>query len=224
MDPGWTNLHGVAAEEGLVAIGYERNSEEFSRLHQFLKLMLFHPLSAYYTCPLAMTDGATRIVETCEIDSIKDEAFSHLTSRLPFDFWTAGQWMTEKIGGSDVSGSETIAEEENGTYRLQGLKWFTSAITANITMTLAKIRGQENLSLFYVRIRNEEGRLNNIEVLRLKEKLGTRAMPTAELLLQGCEGQLIGEPGQGVKQIATVLNISRLYNAACATGAFLRPF
>ena len=102
VDPAWEALHGVSAEEGMVAIGYERKSGADSRLHQFLKLMLFHPSSAFYTCPLAMTDGAARVLEL-EDGPLKQKYFQSLISRDPEAFWTAGQWMTEKAGGSDVS-------------------------------------------------------------------------------------------------------------------------
>lgn len=48
------------------------------------------------------------------------------------------------------------------------------------------MQGSRGLSLFYAEVsRNEEGQLKGIEVQRLKDKLGTRQMPTAELLLDG---------------------------------------
>jgi putative acyl-CoA dehydrogenase len=63
--------------------------------------------------------------------------------------------------------------------------------------------------------------MNHIRIQRLKDKLGTRALPTAELVLDGTPARLIGSEGRGVKEIATVLNITRLYNACCAVG-FMR--
>jgi putative acyl-CoA dehydrogenase len=223
VDPAWEALHAVAAEEGMVAIGYERKSGADSRLHQFLKLMIFHPSSAFYTCPLAMTDGATRVLEL-EGGPLKNQYFANLVSRDPDSFWTAGQWMTEKSGGSDVSRSETMVHEKDGRYFLTGTKWFTSAITANLAMALGQteLAGKHKLSLFLIRIRDDQGELNQIEVLRLKDKLGTKAMPTAELKLIETEGFLVGELGKGVKTVATILNISRLYNAVCATGTIYR--
>ena len=223
VHPAWDKLHAISAQEGMVAIGYERESKEYSRLHQFLKLLIFHPSSAFYTCPLAMTDGATRVLEK-EGGELKKKYFSHLVSRDPEEFYTAGQWMTEKSGGSDVSGSETYAKEKNGNFYLYGIKWFTSAITADLAMVLAQtqVNEKKRLSLFVLKIRNQQGQLNNIEVLRLKDKLGSKAMPTAELKLNGTPADLIGELGEGVKNISTVLNISRLYNSVCATGTIYR--
>lgn len=53
-------------------------------------------------------------------------------------------------------------------------------------MFVSVSQGSKGLSLFYAEVsRGEDGRLRGIEVQRLKEKLGTRQLPTAELLLDG---------------------------------------
>jgi len=230
VSQGWLNLEKVAAEDGLVAIGYERKYEENSRLYQFVKLYLYTASSAIYTCPLAMTDGAARLIELYGDDFLKDNAYKGLTSRNPTEFKTSGQWMTERTGGSDVSRSMTFASPEaNGDYILKGHKWFTSAITANMAFTLASTEQPENskrapLSLFYMPIRNEDGSLNGIEVEALKDKLGTRALPTAQLLLTGSKAKLVGEKGKGVKTIATLFNITRIYNTISAVSYMRRAY
>jgi alkylation response protein AidB-like acyl-CoA dehydrogenase len=230
VSQGWLNLEKVAAEDGLVAIGYERKYEEHSRLYQFVKLYLYTASSAIYTCPLAMTDGAARLIELYGDDFLKDNAYKGLTSRNPTEFKTSGQWMTERTGGSDVSRSMTFASPEaNGDYILKGHKWFTSAITANMAFTLASTEQPENgkrapLSLFYMPIRNEDGSLNGIEVEALKDKLGTRALPTAQLLLTGSKAKLVGEKGKGVKTIATLFNITRIYNTISAVSYMRRAY
>lgn len=73
--------------------------------------------------------------------------------------------------------------------------------------------GSRGLSLFFVRVRNEKGELNNIKIHRLKEKLGTDAVPTAELELVGTHATLIGEVGKGVADISAMFNITRLWVA-----------
>lgn len=70
------------------------------------------------------------------------------------------------------------------------------------------------MSLFLLRVKNENGKLNSIEIVTLKDKMGTRQLPTAELLLNGTEAYLISEPGKGVKAISHMLNVTRLYNAS----------
>jgi putative acyl-CoA dehydrogenase len=220
----WKELDRISAEEGIVAIGYERKQQEFSRLYQFAKLYLFHPSSAIYSCPLAMTDGAARVLEVYGSAEMKKRAYAHLTSRDPKTFWTSGQWMTERTGGSDVSGTSTVARKTQTGYELFGTKWFTSATTSQMAMTLARVEGEatDKLSLFYVELRNSEGELQNIEINRLKEKMGTKALPTAELTLKGTPAALVGEVGKGVKTIATLFNITRIYNACCAVGYMRR--
>lgn len=224
--PGWRMLDRVAAEEGIVATAYRRSEAEYSRLHQFARLYLYHPASAIYSCPLAMTDGAARLLELHGNAEQRKNLLPHLTSDDPAKFWTSGQWMTERTGGSDVSGTSTVARREAGVWRLYGDKWFTSATTAQLAMTLARIEENgvqdQGLSLFCLQLRDANGTLNGIRVNRLKDKLGTRALPTAELTLEGTRAEPVGERGRGVRTISTMLNITRLYNACCAAGYMRR--
>ncbi|MGZ3652939.1 MAG: acyl-CoA dehydrogenase family protein, partial [Bdellovibrionota bacterium] len=128
--------------------------------------------------------------------------------------------------GSDVSGTSTIARRKGEGYELHGVKWFTSATASQMSMALARIEGHpegsKGLSLFYIPVRDAQGQLQNIEVLRLKDKLGTRAMPTAELLLKGTPARLVGGELNGVKKIASLFNVTRMYNAVCALGGSRR--
>ncbi len=238
---GWRDLDRVSAEEGLVALGYERRHGargELGRVVQAAKLYLFTPSSAIYTCPLAMTDGAARVLELVGDHELRQRAFSRLTSRDPDQFWTSGQWMTERAGGSDVGGSETVARRDRdapGGWRLYGDKWFTSATTSQMAMTLARIEdaggttkpGSRGLSLFYLELRDHpdgdrDAPLQNIRVHRLKDKLGTKALPTAELSLDGTPATLVGEPGRGVPTIALLFNLTRIYNSIAAASLLAR--
>ncbi len=227
---GWSELERVSAQEGLVAIGYERQQGPWSRLYQFTKLYLFNPSSSVYTCPLAMADGAARALELFADERLMQRAYRRLTTRDPDQFWTSGQWMTERTGGSDVSGTSTIARADGAGYRLTGTKWFTSSTTSQMAMTLARIEdaagrtisGSRGLSLFYLETRDAAGELNGIRILRLKDKLGTKALPTAELELDGTTARLVGQPGQGVRNIAALMNITRLYNSICAVSSMRR--
>ena len=133
-----------------------------------------------------MTDGALKLLKEYDSKKFNDEV-NHLLSNEPSEFWTSGQWMTEKTGGSDVSNTETIAKFEKGEWRLYGIKWFTSAIDSEMALALAKPEGSDQLQLFFVKLRDEQGNLNNIEIIGLKNKLGTKALPTAELELKNSE-------------------------------------
>ncbi|XP_065548449.1 acyl-CoA dehydrogenase family member 11-like isoform X2 [Lathamus discolor] len=196
----WRRMKEIAAEEGLVAEDYKRRYSNWSRLHQAVKLYLFSSSSGRFNCPLAMTDGAAKVIESLGIPGSLKNAFGHLTSRDPKKFWTSGQWMTERRGGSDVA-TETVARKQpDGTYRLYAFKWFTSAADSDVTLTLARVvdaegQGSGGLSLFFLKVRDEEGKLNNIQVQRLKAKLGTRQMATAELWLDGAKAELVQTRG-----------------------------
>jgi alkylation response protein AidB-like acyl-CoA dehydrogenase len=228
----WKALDRVSAEEGLVAVGYERTRGAWSRVEQMARLYLFHASSATYSCPLAMTDGAARLIEVHGGESAPLRAtFGHLTSRDPRQFWTSGQWMTERTGGSDVSLTSTIARHVEGgapdEFALYGDKWFTSATTSQIAMTLARIPGSDpgskGLSVFCIELRDPgSGELRGIRVNRLKDKLGTRALPTAELTLDGTPARLVGGESDGVKKIASMFNVTRVYNAVCAVSGMRR--
>ena len=221
----WKRAEVLAAERGVVATAYETRHGAHSRVHQMALAHLFIPSTDVYGCPLAMTDGAARTLLESGNEHLIDEAVPHLTSRDPDAFWTSGQWMTELAGGSDVGTSNTTARKDgDGTWRLYGRKWFTSAITANMSLALARPEGNPDggsgLALFYVPIRDRNGLRDGIYVNRLKDKLGTRKLPTAELDLDGALAVPVSdELKHGTRAISPMLNVTRTWNAvtACAT-------
>jgi acyl-CoA dehydrogenase len=230
----WRFAERIAAEQGIVATAYEQKHGRFSRVHQCALAYLFTPSTDIYSCPLAMTDGAARTLMGSGNSALIERAVPHLTSRDPKEFWTSGQWMTELTGGSDVGKSETIAKPdltrnskpETRNWLLYGRKWFTSAATSQIALTLARPEGNpaggRGLALFYLEMRDEQGRLRNILIERLKDKLGTRKVPTAELTLDGTPAQLVWGTTDGVRNIAPLLNITRLWNGISAVSLMRR--
>ena len=225
--PLWRRAERLAAERGLVAIAYERRWGEHSRLHQFALVYLFTASTDIYSCPLAMTDGAAKTLTMEAEAELVERVVPHLTSRDPATFWTSGQWMTETTGGSDVGRSETVAHREaGGLWRLSGRKWFTSAAASQVALALARPEGNgpggRGLALFCVETRDADGRLNGIRIQRLKDKLGTRKLPTAELELDGALATLVGAPSDGVRRIAPMLNVTRTWNAVSAISLMRR--
>ncbi|KAF9403949.1 hypothetical protein BGZ94_004433, partial [Podila epigama] len=104
-------------------------------------------------------------------------------SRDPKRFFTSGQWMTERPGGSDVGRTETQAvwDEASKTWSISGMKWFSSATDADVTMLLARTHdpstapgsmkdGSRGLSLYLARVRDDNGQLNGVRIHRLKDK------------------------------------------------------
>jgi len=227
LSPLWRKLEPLAAEFGLVATGYEQSFGPFSRSLQFALVYLFHPSSDVYTCPLAMSDGAASTLIDSGNRELVDHAVPHLLSRDPSLFWTSGQWMTEATGGSDVGLSESVATPEaDGSWSISGRKWFTSAASSQMALTLARPRGNpaggRGLALFYVETRDAAGEMNGIQVARLKDKLGTRKVPTAELLLENAQARLVGEAANGIRQIVPMLTMTRTWNSVCAAASMRR--
>jgi acyl-CoA dehydrogenase len=226
VSPLWREAQVLAARHGMVAAGYERRFGAHARTHQFAIVHVLGPSLDVYSCPLAMTDGAARTLLASGNQPLIDHYVPRLTSRDPAVMWTSGQWMTERTGGSDVSHSETIARRDGDVWRLYGTKWFTSATTAELALTLARPEGNPDgsrgLALFLVELRDAAGRLRNIQVNRLKDKLGTRKVPTAELTLDGTPATLVGAPGEGVRAITPMLGVTRTWNAVSAVSAMRR--
>jgi alkylation response protein AidB-like acyl-CoA dehydrogenase len=222
----WGEAERLAVRFGLTALAYEKPYGPWSRTIQFALTHLFHPVTDVYTCPLAMTDGAAYTLLGSGNTALSARAVPHLTSRDPGQFWTSGQWMTEATGGSDVGTSRTIAQpQSDGTWRLYGRKWFTSAATSQMALTLARPQGNgpggSGLAMFYLETRDAHGRLNGIEVERLKDKLGTRKVPTAELTLDGAVAHLVAGSTHGTRAIEPMLRITRTWNSVCAS-SFMR--
>ncbi|HEY0406423.1 MAG TPA: acyl-CoA dehydrogenase family protein [Pyrinomonadaceae bacterium] len=227
LTPLWRLAERVAVEYGLVATSYERRHGHLSRIHQCALAYLFTPSTDIYSCPLAMTDGAAHTLLSSGNQALIERAVPHLTARSVAEFWTSGQWMTESTGGSDVGLTETTARrDEDGAWRLYGRKWFTSAATSQMALTLARPEGNgpggQGLALFYVEPRDAAGRLRHIEINRLKDKLGTRKVPTAELTLDGTPAQLVRGATDGIRHIAPMLNITRLWNGISAVSLMRR--
>lgn len=212
----WNRISDIGVEHGIVASGHDSSFGAEARLVQLALLHLFSPSSAFVMCPMAMTDGAATLLAPYRDDPRFDHAVRRLTSSDPAFAWSSGQWMTEIEGGSDVSRTSTRAVADGDAWRLYGTKFFTSATTANCTLALARPEGapegSKGLSLFYLEPWREDGTANDMRVRRLKEKLGTRAMPTAELELDGARAWAVGGIGDGVRKITRVLNIARYYN------------
>ena len=222
----WHEAERLTVRFGLVALPYEKAYGAWSRTIQFALVHVFHPVTDLYTCPLAMTDGAAYTLLGSGNAALIAAAVPHLTSRDPARFWTSGQWMTESTGGSDVGSSETTAQRQSdGSWRLYGKKWFTSAATSQMALTLARPQdngpGGSGLAMFYLETRDAGGKLNGIRIERLKDKLGTRKVPTAELTLDGTVAHLVGASTHGTRAIEPMLRITRTWNSVCAA-SFMR--
>jgi acyl-CoA dehydrogenase len=177
-----------------------------------------------FVCPVSMTTGAAIVLDRYVDEDhpnaeILDDFYQRLTARDYEDHIEGAMFLTEKQGGSDVGANETTAEptDEEGVYELDGEKWFCSNIDAEGTLALARRpnapEGTDGLSLFLVPHTKRDGELNDQLYRRLKDKLGTIAVPTGEVEFEGAEAYLVGEPEEGFKLMAEMMNFERLTNA-----------
>lgn len=269
---GWRGLQAFGIERGIVAYNYTADHAAYgahARVLQMLRCHLWEPSGACTTCPGAMTDGATRLLQRHLASDAKasttpetkisetqrkvlQNAYDRLTSRDPARAWTSGQWMTERPGGSDVSQTETVAtfvanhgQGANdvdsdglplGPWSIDGFKWFSSATDAGMTILLARTHPGKGLSAFFAPMRRrrpdaapatqvttgsrqkQDTELNGVRIQRLKDKSGTRPVPTAELELKGMRAWMIGQEGDGIREIATVLAITRVHCSIACLG------
>ncbi|MHB2020562.1 MAG: acyl-CoA dehydrogenase family protein [Candidatus Xenobia bacterium] len=178
-------------------------------------------------CPVCMTDGSAYLIERYGSEEQKAEYLPRLAARDLDWLWEGGMWLTEKAGGSDVGANETVARRRpDGRWELNGEKWFCSNAGAEVVMVLGRPEGAPSgtrgLGLFILRRHQADGRLNGLWLERLKDKLGTRSMPTGEVLLRGAIVEGLGDLSRGFLQMAEMLNLSRLYNATASLGLMRR--
>lgn len=129
---------------------------------------------------------------------------------------TMGMAMTEKQGGSDLRSNATRAEPADGAWRLFGHKWFCSAPMSDGFLTLAQAEG--GLTCFLVPRYLPDGRLNEIHLMRLKDKLGNRANASAEIEFHGARAERLGEAGRGIATILDMVHHTRLDTALAPAG------
>jgi putative acyl-CoA dehydrogenase len=111
--------------------------------------------------------------------------------------------MTEKQGGSDVRANSTRAVQNGDAWELTGHKWFCSYPPCDVFLTLAQAPGGLSCFLF-------ESSDPGFRIQRLKDKLGTRSLPSSEVEYHGVRARLIGEEGRGVHTIIRMVNHTRL--------------
>lgn len=170
------------------------------------------------TCPLAMTDGLIGLLEKRGSAAQMREFLPRLKSDDPDWALTGGQYITEKQSGSNVAANETTATpNDDGSWSLNGTKWFCSN-PGELWVTTAKTP-QGVVALFLVKRKNPDGSLNGHKILRLKPIGGTRGKATVEVEYTGAKAEMIGRPREGmVLLVNEILSVSRLHVAAAALG------
>jgi putative acyl-CoA dehydrogenase len=207
LDPSWHWLLRGAVEREIHSLPW-RSETPGAHVVRAALFMLWSNADAGVMCPVSMTYAA--------VPALRDgapELAARWEPRLTMPDYElgalAGMAMTERQGGSDVRANITRAEPAgDGVYELHGHKWFCSYPPCDVFLVLAQAPG--GLSCFLV----ERG--PGMEFQRLKDKLGTRSLPSSEVEFHGAPGHLVGEEGRGVPAIIRMVNHTRL---DCLLGA-----
>jgi putative acyl-CoA dehydrogenase len=213
LDPSWHWLLGGAVARGIHSLPWRPDAGAGAHVVRAALFMLWSGIDAGVMCPVSMTYAA--------VPALRDGAPELAARWEPLlcgtDYATvglAGMAMTERQGGSDVRANVTRAEPDlDGDWTLHGHKWFCSYPPCRVFLTLAQTDaqavgggrvGSDSPSCFLV----ERG--PGMEFQRLKDKLGTRSLPSSEVEFRGARASLVGEPGRGVAAIIRMVNHTRL--------------
>ncbi|MFE2720856.1 acyl-CoA dehydrogenase family protein [Kitasatospora sp. NPDC059327] len=219
--PYWHELMRTAVGHGLHAAPW-RDGRPGAHTARAAKFFVWSQVEAGHTCPISMTYAA---VPALRANPALAAELEPLLAATTYDFGLreprgkrgliAGMSMTEKQGGSDVrTNTTTAAPQADGTYRLTGHKWFTSAPMSDLFLTLAQAPG--GLSCFMLPRVLPDGTRNRLHLQRLKDKLGNKSNASAEVEYDGAVGWPVGEEGRGIRTIIEMVNMTRL---DCTVGA-----
>lgn len=213
--PHWHDLMTVAVEHGLHGAPWadERPGAHVARAAKFY---VWGAADAGHMCPVSMTYA---VIPALRHEPELAARYEPLLTAPVYDFGLrepstkagliAGMSMTEKQGGSDVrANTTTAAPRPDGSYRIVGHKWFTSAPMSDMFLTLAQAPG--GLSCFLLPRVLPDGSRNPIRLQRLKDKLGNTSNASAEIEYEDATGWLVGAEGAGVKTIIEMVNMTRL--------------
>jgi acyl-CoA dehydrogenase len=228
-------------ESGFIGLPWSDEAKQRGRpFPPMLGVSFYYLLSQAETgmlCSIGMTTALARVLELHAPAAVRERFLPHLTASSYADGWDGAMFMTEVKGGSDLAISETQATYDGERWLLNGSKWFCSNVDAQVILTLARPQdaqpGLRGLALFLVPARKPDGSPNGIHIKRVKDKLGTRCVPTAEVDFVDAEAYLIaGEQsdlsaatdGRGLNRMMDMVTESRLGVAIMGLGIARRSF
>ncbi|MBF0451898.1 MAG: acyl-CoA dehydrogenase family protein [Candidatus Magnetomorum sp.] len=195
---------------------------------KFVKLLLIYENGeACIACPLTCTEGLIALLDefadTPELKRIQ----LHLKEGVDGNFGIGAQFISEIQGGSDIPSNVVEARFENGSWQLFGNKFFCSATHADYTVVTARPIHSEKIGLFVVPswLPGNKAReiRNNYVIHRLKYKMGTVELPTAEITYNGAVAYPVGPLDRGVANVVgIVLTCSRLTVGLSGAASMIR--
>ena len=235
--PGWAESKADLVRAGFTGLSHHAGRPVPAVVTASMSYLVSQAETAIY-CGLGMTSGAADIVERYAPDDVRDEFLRRLTSLDPEDAWEGGMFLTERQGGSDVGANTTRAVPDGNEWRVFGEKHFCSNADAEVFIVLARpegaAEGARGLATFIVPRVLPDGSPNGFRIKRLKPKLGTVGVPTAEIELVGARAWIAGrrdtaetsEPrdSRGINKMMEMVNGSRFGVALMGLGIHRRSF
>jgi putative acyl-CoA dehydrogenase len=201
LDPSWHWLLREAIEREIHSLPW-RDPRPGAHVVRAGLMIVWSQANSGVMCPVSMTYSAVPALR--EEPDLAAEWEPRLTTPDYEQGALCGMAMTEKQGGSDVRANTTRAEPNgDGEYELTGHKWFCSYPSCDVLLTLAQAPGGLSCFLF-------ESSDPGFRIQRLKDKLGTRSLPSSEVEFTGVRARLVGEEGRGVATIIRMVNHTRL--------------
>ncbi|HEG4422112.1 TPA: acyl-CoA dehydrogenase family protein [Legionella pneumophila] len=195
-----------------------------------LFLLSSHAGEAGHNCPIACSAGVIRVLSHYS-HLEKTSYYLDKLTRPSFSYnFTGAQFLTEIQGGSDVGANATRASlDEQNQWRISGEKWFCSNANADLILMTARFDeetpGTKGLGLFLVPSRLDDGSPNHYYLRRLKQKIGTRTMATAEIDFEGALAYPMGDVAEGIHLVMeNVLHLSRIFNSFSVLGMSRRAY
>jgi alkylation response protein AidB-like acyl-CoA dehydrogenase len=229
--PSYKEMEKVAfGEFGMHAMGHKEGilnwSGKLPTVAKHAFTYLFNQAEFGMGCPINVTDSGAHILEMFGDAELKSKFLHLMLSQDMGELLQSGQYITEKEGGSDVGAATTTAHFDGTHWRITGQKWFCSNADAGVVLLLARPEGgapgTRGLSLFLMPRLLDDGTPNHYRMVRLKDKLGTKSMASAEVILDGAVAYMVGDPGNGFKQMAEMVNWSRISNGVKSTALMRR--
>lgn len=229
--PAWHLLMQGLCANRVHNLAWEEEARKGAFVARAGRFILHAQVEAGTLCPITMTHAATPLLQQALPRAfhdwltplLSDRYDSHLAPGNQKRGLLIGMGMTEKQGGSDVLSNTTRAERcSDGSYRLVGHKWFFSVPQSDAHLVLAQAKG--GLSCFFVPRFLPDGLRNAVHLERLKDKLGNRSNASSEAEFLDATGWMLGEEGEGVRQILKMGGLTRFDCALGSHGLMRRAF
>jgi hypothetical protein len=182
-NPPYDMQHQEIYRRGAIGLPY---TESAPHLLSFAMGFLLSQADISLHCPVTLTGAVAYVLGYHASNDMRDKYLHELT-RMDACTAAGGTWVTELHGGSDVGATTTTAVPQAGRFALHGLKWFASNANSGLAIATARPQGAEpgtaGLGLYLVPSHLDDGSSNRYVIRRLKDKLGTKGLPTGEIEL-----------------------------------------